>query len=223
VLLPVPNNYRSGSPALSLIDLLRLLLAYRMKKLEDALLLLVFSVGSGVSLIFVMRAVGFTSPLFAVIATCAALGFTALARRCIVMKPPRPLQRVRLWEVKGVLYRKLGVRTFGALLRGSPLRYLNSTVYLSRWPGDPAAVRAQIEAAEAAHLWAIVLIIPYAVYAAIQSRWSTLLWLTIFNMGVNVYPALHLRWARGRLTRVPDRRLLNRSRTRPLAATPTRD
>ena len=194
-----------------------------MKKLGDALLILVFSVGSGVSLIFVMRAVGFTSPLFAVIAACVTLGFTAFARRCIVLKPPRPLQQVRSWEVGGVVYRKLGVRTFGALLRGSPLRYLNTAVYLDRWPGDPAAVCTQMEAAEAAHLWAIVLIIPYAIYAAVQRRWSTLLWLTIFNMGVNVYPALHLRWARGRLIRVRERKLLVRSRTRPLAVRPMPD
>jgi hypothetical protein len=194
-----------------------------MKRLGDALLLLVFSFAFGISLAFAKRAVGFTSPLFAVIATCAALGFTALGRRCIVMKPPGPLQRVRSWEVRGVLYRALGVRTFGALLRGSPLRYLNSTVYLSRSPGDPASVRAEMEAAEAAHLWAMVLTIPYAVYAAIQNRWSTLLWFTIFNLAVNVYPVLHLRWARGRLTRVRDRKLLIRSRTRPPGARPTPD
>jgi hypothetical protein len=192
-----------------------------MKKLGNALLLLVFSFASGISLTFVMRAVGFTSPLFAVIATCAALGFTALARRCIVMKLPLPLQQVRSWEVKGALYRTLGVRTFGALVRGSPLRYLNPTVYLSRSSGDPASVRAEMEAAEAAHLWAMVLTLPYAVYAAIQSRWSTLLWFTIFNLGVNVYPVMHLRWARGRFTRVRDRKLLIRSRSRPAAARPT--
>jgi hypothetical protein len=189
-----------------------------MKKLRDALVLLLVSIAFGISLTLLARAVGFTSPLFVMVATCSVLGLTALARPWIVLKLPRPLQRVCAWETKGYLYRALGVPIFGTLLRDSPLHYLNSTVYLSRWPSDRAAVCAQMEAAEAAHLWAIALTIPYVLYAGIQSRWSTLFWIMIFNLEVNVYPVLHLRWVRGRLTRVRDGKLLNRSRTRPLTA-----
>lgn len=126
------------------------------------------------------------------------------------MKAPRPLQNVRYWEVRGDLYRGFGVRAFGVLLRISPLRYLNSAVYLSSRARDLAAVRADIETAEAAHLWAMLLIMPYAFFVAIQGRWSTLLWLALFNLGINVYPVLHLRFARARLTRVHERKLLLR-------------
>jgi len=183
-----------------------------MKKLRAALLVLLVSIGFGITLTLLARAVGFTSPLFAVVASFNILGLLAFARPWIVLKLPRPLRPVRPWEVKGDLYRALGVSIFGTLLRNSPLRYLNSAVYLDRWHGDGAAVCNEMEIAEAAHLWDIALTIPYVVYVVIQHRWSALFWITIFNLVVNVYPVLHLRWVRGRLTRVRDSKLLVRAR-----------
>ncbi|SRR6266567_5359308 len=191
----------------------------RMNKLGDVLLLLLYSFASGVSLVFAMRAVGFESPFFAIVVIFTALGLTSLARPLSFLKPPPPFQQVRSWELNGDVYRALGVRTFGTLLRRSPLRYLNSNVYLSRKPGDPDGVCAQMEAAEAAHLWAMVLTIPYVVFLAIQVRLSTFFWFIVINLGGNVYPVLHLRWARGRLIRARHRKLLIRSRRRTLAAT----
>jgi hypothetical protein len=177
-----------------------------MKKLRSVLLLLLVSIGFAITLTLLARAVGFTSPLFAIVASFNILGLLAFARPWIVLKLPRPLQTVHAWEVKGDLYRALGVSIFGTLLRDSPLRYLNSAVYLNRWHGDGAAVCNEMEIAEAAHLWDIALTIPYVVYVVIQRRWSALFWITIFNLVVNVYPVLHLRWVRGRLTRVRDAR-----------------
>ena len=150
--------------------------------------------------------------MFAIVATFTTLGFTGLARPLLVMKPPLSLRQVRSWEIEGRLYRALGVHGFGTLLRRSPLRYLNSRVYLNRWPGDPDAVHAEMEAAEAAHLWAMVLTFPYVVYLAIQVAWSTLFWFSVLNLGVNVYPILQLRLARGHLIRVRARKVLIRSR-----------
>lgn len=189
----------------------------RMNKLGDVLILLLFSFAGGISLVFAMRAVGFGSPLFAIVVLFIALGLTGLARPVGVMKLPPPFQQVRSWELDSDLYRALGVRSFGTLLRRTPLRYLNSNVYLSRKAGGPDSVCAQMEAAEAAHLWAMVLTVPYAIFLAIQVRWSTFFWFIAMNVGGNVYPVLHLRCARGRLIRVRDRKLLTRSPGRTLS------
>jgi len=185
-----------------------------MKSSRDAAILVLVSIAFGISLAGLARVVGLTSPLFVMVATCDFMALIAIARPWFVLKLPRPLQPVRAWEVRGDLYRPLGVAIFGAMLRGSPLRYLNPTVYLNNRSGDSAAVCTRMEAAEATHLWAIGLTIPYVLYVGIQNRWSALVWFMIFNVGVNVYPVLHLRWIRGRLTRVLEAKLLIRSRTR---------
>jgi hypothetical protein len=183
-------------------------------KSRELLVLLLFSFASGQSLVFAMRAVGFSSPLFAFMVTFTALGLTGLARPFSFMKLPASFQQVRSWELKGDAYRALGVPTFGTLLRRTPLRYFNSQVYLKYRRNDPDQVCAAMEAAEAAHVWAMVLTTPYVVLMAIQIRWSTIFWFILINVGGNVYPVLHLRWARGRLMRVRDKKLLPRARIR---------
>lgn len=186
-----------------------------MNKPCHILVLLFFSFSSALSITLVVHTARLMSPLSAIFIIFLALGFTALFRPLIVMRPPIPLRHVRSWELNGELYRVLGVRGFGRLLRRSLLRYFNSAVYLSRWHGDIAAVASHMEAAEAAHLWAMTLTIPYILYAAFQKRWMTVLSSIVFNLGLNVYPILHLRLARGRLFALSARRSMFRS---PLSA-----
>ncbi len=71
-----------------------------------------------------------------------------------------------------------------------------------------------MEAAEAAHLWAMVLTVPYFVALAAQFQWAACFWFVLVNVIVNVYPALHLRRARGRVIRTRDREVVIRSRRR---------
>ena len=180
-----------------------------MRKLCDVIILLAVTASFGVSLSMLRRAVGFTSPWFALVMMFSFLGLVAFARPLFLLKMPRWLRKVRVWEVRGKFYRALGVPAFGVLLRRTPLRYLQPLVYLSRYPGEPAKVQAQIEGAEAAHFWAAALIIPYMVFACVQNWWGVIFWLMVVQIVGNVYPILHLRWVRGRLTRVIDRKLLN--------------
>ena len=119
------------------------------------------------------------------------------------------MRTVRAWEMRGRLYRVLGVSAFGELLRRTPLRYLQPLVYLKRYPGDPARVQIQIEGAEAAHFWAAALVIPYMVFACVQNRWGVVFWFMVVQIVGNVYPIFHLRWVRGRLTRVIDKKRRN--------------
>ena len=178
-----------------------------MKRLRDILILLAVAGAFVVSLRLIGRVVGFTSPWFALLVMLCFLGLVGMARTLFVLRLPRWLRPVRVWEVKGGLYRRLHVPAFGEVLRRTPLRYLQPLVYLSRYPGEPAKVQYQIEGAEAAHFWAAALLVPYMVFAGVQNWWSVVGWLMVVQVVGNVYPILHLRWVRGRLQRIIDRRL----------------
>ena len=184
-------------------------------RLNNIIVLLLFSLVSGFSLFLAMRVVGPESVPFAIVVSFSALGLTGLARPLRVMKLPQPFRQVRSWEINRRVYGVLGVHMFGTLLRRTPLRFLNSTVYLNGRPGDTEGVCAQVQAAEAAHYWAPIVTIPYVVFLVLQVRWNTFLWFILINVGTNVYPVLHLRSARGRLIRARDRKLLIRSRRSP--------
>lgn len=177
-----------------------------MKKLRDLIVLLVVAAVFALSLSMLGRAVGFTSPWFALTAMFNVLGLIAFARPLFLLKLPGFLRKEREWEVKGRLYKALSVPIFGALLRRSPLRYLNPFVYLKQCP-DPSIVQAQIESSEAAHLLAGVLIVPYMIYACVQGWWSAVAWIMVVQIGFNLYPILHLRWVRVRINRLQDRML----------------
>jgi hypothetical protein len=181
-----------------------------MKKLRDQIVLLVVAVVFGITLTLFHSAVGVTSPWFSLVVMLDFLGLVAFARPLFLLKMPPFLRQLRAWEVRGRIYKALGVPAFGALLRRTPLHYLNLQVYLSRNPDDAAHVHAQIEAAEAAHVWAAALIVPYMIYACVQNRWSVVAWFMVVQFVANVYPIMHLRWVRARLQRLLDRKLAYR-------------
>jgi hypothetical protein len=180
-----------------------------MKKLRDWIVLLLVGASFAVSLELLRSAVGLTSPWFALMVMFNFLGLVAFARPLFLLKLPGFLRKEREWEMKGKVYKTLGVPAFGALLRRTPLRYLNPLVYLKQCP-DPSIVQAQIESAEQAHLLAAALIIPYMVYACVHGRWSAVAWLMVVQIGFNLYPILHLRWVRVRINRLRSRIPLGR-------------
>jgi hypothetical protein len=116
------------------------------------------------------------------------------------------VRELRPWELRGAVYRKLGVSGFGALLRNTPLRILNTTVYVSGNHRDPLLVLRQVESAEACHFWAALLLMPYLAWCALSGRWAVLGAFLAVQIVLNVYPILHLRSVRGRLERVRRRR-----------------
>lgn len=175
-----------------------------MKKLPAVVVLVMVAAAFGVSLHFILQLVRFTSPWVGLMLMFDFLGLVFVARPLFVLRMPRFLRDVRAWESKGAIYKALRVPAFGVLLRRTPLRYLNPMVYLSRHP-DPSFVLAQLESAEAAHLWASVVITPHIVFAFVQGWWSAVAWLMVFQIGFNLYPILHLRWARNRLSRIYER------------------
>ena len=180
-----------------------------MKKLRDLIVLLVVAAAFAVSLAMLRRAVGLASPWFAVMVMFNFLGLIAFARPLFLLKLPGFLRKERGWETKGRIYKTLLVPAFGALLRRTPLRYLNPLVYLKQ-DSDPSIVQAQIESAEAAHLLATAVLVPYLVYACVQGWWSAVAWVMVVQIGFNLYPILHLRWARVRINRLHGRILSSR-------------
>ena len=103
------------------------------------------------------------------------------------------------------MYRALGVPAYGRLLRRTPLRLFNRDVYLQDGLPDTQRVGAELEAAEASHFWAAVLVVPYMVHAALAERWVALLGVSLAQALVNAYPVMHLRLSRHRLDRLISR------------------
>jgi hypothetical protein len=153
----------------------------------------------GVSIALISTVIGIASPWLALLLMFSFLGIAKVAEPLFILRMPRVLYRLRHWEQEGGVLRRLRVLRFGRLLRQTPLRYLNSRVYLDRQRGDLSRVRRQAESAEAAHLWAAVLFTPCIALATATGRWSIVAWSSLAQVLVNVYPILHLRHIRGRL------------------------
>jgi hypothetical protein len=118
---------------------------------------------------------------------------------------PKRLYELRRWEQEAGVVRRLRIPRFGRLLRSTPLRCLNSGVYLDQRRRHPLEVRLRAESAEAIHFWAGVLFMPFIVLAATTARWSALGWFLLAQLFVNIYPILHLRHIRWRLNRAMRR------------------
>jgi hypothetical protein len=72
-------------------------------------------------------------------------------------------------------------------------------------------VGTELEAAEASHLLAAVLVAPYMVYLGLRHVWTPLAWITLAQALINVYPIMHLRLTRHRLERLAAKRSLRPS------------
>jgi hypothetical protein len=102
-----------------------------------------------------------------------------------------------------------GVKSFGVLLRRSPLRHLNPSVY-SRRPGrDFSRVEPRLVAAEIVHSWS------GSISAVMLLAWLSFGFVAAFATGFiawlleDIYPLLHLRYTRYRLAKVfPSRTTL---------------
>jgi hypothetical protein len=164
------------------------------------------AVAAGYVLAFlaIQRVVPFSlsSPWFVVVAMICFLGLMFVAQPLVMIRMPRPLRRIRAWEVEGRVYRALAVPAYGRLLRRTALRLFNRDVYLHNGLRDTRRVGAELEAAEASHFWAAVLVVPYMVHAGLSGMWGGLIGISLAQVLVNVYPVMHLRLSRHRLNRL---------------------
>jgi hypothetical protein len=158
-----------------------------------------------VSIVNMGRFIGFASPWMVLLVFLCFLGLAKFAEPFYRLKLPQALRAVRPWELRGSLYRRLGVPAFGWMLRNTPLKALNNTVYVSRERRDPSAISRQVESAEAIHFWAALLLVPYLAVCLLSGRWSVLLAFLAVQVLGNAYPMMHLRSVRGRLDRISRR------------------
>ena len=156
-----------------------------------------------VSIGLAVRAVGFRSASFAFTSACVINGFAAIALHVVPWCVPHTHSPFRGWE--RMVWQIMGVSLFGVLVRRSPLRYLNTKVYLKCRSGNLAPVHASVIYAEGVHFWALLLSGPLLAYAIVHSWWDALAWLVIFNALCHLYPFLNLRMVRARLEPVMRR------------------
>lgn len=152
----------------------------------------------GGSFLFLRRA-GLAAPWMALLAFLCFLGLARVAEPIVRLSVPEALQALRPWELEGEVYRSLAVPQFGAMLRDTPLRVLNSSVYLTEGRRDPVGVLRQVESAEAIHFWGAVLLVPWLAWCALSGRWVVLACFLLVEIVGNAYPIMHLRAVRGRL------------------------
>lgn len=167
----------------------------------QALALLGVIIAFGVSFALLRQVIGTASPWLALLLMFDFLGVARFAEPLFRLRMPGALRPLRPWERRGDLYRRLCVPRFGRLLRKTPLRHLNTGVYLDRGPKDPFLVRLHCESSEANHFWAALPFMAYIVFAGVNGMWSIAAFFLAVQLLVNVYPILHLRYIRGRLDR----------------------
>jgi hypothetical protein len=155
----------------------------------------------GVSFAMLGWVIGFASPWLALLLMFNFLGIAKFAEPLFMLRMPKALYALRRWETEGDALRRLGVFGFAKFLRRTPLRHLNSRVYLDRQHRDPLKVRRQAESGEATHFWGAVLFTPYIALTAVTGHWGIAITFSLAQVLVNIYPILHLRHIRGRLDR----------------------
>src|SRR5688572_3279607 len=99
----------------------------------------------GASFALLSTVIGITSPWLALLLMFYFLGIAKVAEPLFMLSMPRALYQLRDWEREGVVLRQLGVFGFARLLRRTPLRHLNSSVYLVKHGGDAFRLRRQAE------------------------------------------------------------------------------
>lgn len=144
-------------------------------------------------------ALGSGSPWLGLMLMFYFLGLARLGEPIFMLRMPGFMREVRVWEARGTIYRYLGVQRFGELLRASPARLLNTSVYVSSGRRDLQSVYCYAVSAEAAHFWAAVLFMPYIVLIWSRGQVGIAALFLLIQVLFNLYPILHLRLLRGRL------------------------
>jgi hypothetical protein len=110
-----------------------------------ATVLLAFVLMFGFSFAMLSTLVGIASPWLALLLLLYFLGLAKVAEPLFRLKMPKRLYELRPWEQEAEMVRRLRISSFGRLLRRTPLRYLNSAVYLDRHRRGAPEVRLRAE------------------------------------------------------------------------------
>lgn len=169
---------------------------------RDLTKLIVVAIFLAACLYMLADVIGFSSPWLGFLMMFNFMGLAKVAEPLFVLRMPRMLRTVDPSTLNSRLYRWLGVRGFGDLLRNTPLRYLNNSVYRLGGRHSLAKLQRQAESAEATHFWAAVLFTLYIAYVGSRGFVVECAVFTAVQIVFNVYPILHLRIVRARLGRI---------------------
>lgn len=145
------------------------------------------------------KVIGPRSPWLGLLLMFYFMALAKLAESLFALRMPRALRPV---NPRNGAYRWFGVGTFGALLRNTPLRYLNGSVYLADGRRSIAKLSRRVESSEAIHFWAAIGFTPYIAYTLSRTLYLEAVLFLMVQLVVNVYPILHLRIVRARLDRI---------------------
>ena len=162
------------------------------------------------------QVLGIASPWLWLLLMFYFLGLAKVAEPLFVLRMPALLHGIRPEEHSGDIYLKLGVYSFGRFLRDTPLRYLNTSVYIAHAHRDLGKVCRQAESAEATHFWAAILFTPYITFLVVAGQPGIAGLFLLIQVLFNVYPILHLRAVRARLEPIRDRQHGRSTRTNAL-------
>jgi hypothetical protein len=151
----------------------------------------------GVCFVMLRDVIGSQSPWLGLLLMFDFMGLAKVGEPLFVLRMPGRIRDVRAWEASGAAYQRFGVQRFGQLLRGSPLRFLNTSVY--RGKQDLDSLYRHAAASEATHFWAALLFTPYIVFVWARGQSGVAAFFLLIQVLFNVYPILHLRLLRARL------------------------
>ncbi|GJI96236.1 hypothetical protein RugamoR57_29540 [Duganella caerulea] len=143
--------------------------------------------------------IGPGSPWLGLLLMFYFMALANLAEPLFAVRMPRALRPV---NPLNSAYRWFGVHAFGALLRNTPLRYLNGSVYLADGRRSVAKLSRRVESSEAIHFWAAIGFTPYIAYTLSRALYLEAVVFLMVQLVVNIYPILHLRLVRARLDRI---------------------
>ena len=161
----------------------------------------------GLSIVMLAQFVGYASPWIALLVMFDLMAVAKVAEPLFVLRMPAALSTLRRWELSGDLYCQLGVRSFGTMLRKTPLRFLNSGVYLSPEARDLDRLYRRVASSEATHFWAALFFMAYIGHLYLTGRPQVATGFLAVQVLFNVYPILHLRLMRGRLDAIIQRQV----------------
>jgi len=164
------------------------------------------------SIVMLAQVIGYGSPWIALLVMFDLMAIARVAEPLFVLRMPAALSKVRPWELTGDLYRQLGVRLFGKMLRNSPLRFLNKGVYLGAVVEDLDSLCRRVASAEATHFWAALLFMAYIGYLYLSGRPQFATGFLAVQVLFNLYPILHLRLMRASLEAILRRKKVGSNR-----------
>jgi hypothetical protein len=152
--------------------------------------------------LMLVSVIGLSSPWLGLLAMFYLMGLLKVAEPLFILRMPSALRAVGPGLLDHRRYRWLGVRGFGEILRNTPLRHFNRSVYRSGGRQSFEKLVRQVESAEATHFWTAVLFTPYIAYVWSRGFLTETILFVAVQVVFNVYPILHLRMVGARLSRV---------------------